>query len=349
MESSITIGMDLGDTSHLIVVFDADGTEIQVAKVNNSKRCVEQFFQSYKAATVALEAGTHSPWISRLLEKLGCKVLVGNPRKLRLIWDSHDKSDERDARILGMICRVEPRLLWPLRHRGVQAQADLAIIKSRAMLVKTRTGLISHVRGMVKAMGYRLPACSAASFAARTVGNIPDELIPAVNSVIEMIDQLSAKIKGLDNMINQLCEKRYAESKLLQQVAGVGPITAMAYVLTIEDPARFKNSRQVGAFLGLTPKQDQSGQTDKQLRISKAGNKYLRQLLVSCAQYTLGPFGPESNLRRYGMAIAARGGRNAKKRAVVAVARKLSVLLHRLWCSGETYQPFYGRVNLKAA
>ena len=117
----------------------------------------------------------------------------------------------------------------------------------------------------------------------------------------------------------------------------MGPITVLAYILTLEEPERFDNSRSVGAFLGLTPRRDQSGETDRQLRITKAGNKYLRQLLVGCAQYILGPFGPESDLKEFGLRLAARGGKNAKRRAVVAVARKLAVLLHRLWITGEVY------------
>jgi len=166
--------------------------------------------------------------------------------------------------------------------------------------------------------------------------------------VFQTIFHLNEQIKALDLQIEQLCMERYPETQYLRQVAGVGPITALCFVLTLEDPARFAKSRQVGPYLGLTPRRDQSGDTDKQLPITKAGNTYLRQLLVGSAQYILGPFGPESNLRLHGLSIAARGGKNAKKRAVVAVARKLAVLLHRLWVTKETYQPFYG-MNKKAA
>ena len=349
MNNSITIGMDLGDKFHMAVVFDSDGNELEIAKVINTKTGVNKFFKSYKSATVAMEAGTHSPWISRLLNEMGLTVYVGNPRKLRVIWDSTDKSDARDTRILGMVCRVEPRLLHPLHHRSSQAQADLATIKSRDILVRSRVKLINHVRGLVKANGDRLPKCSATSFANRCSPLISNELCSALAPLFEIITQLNQQIKELEREIERLSTEMYPETKYLRQVPGVGPITALSYVLYIEDPARFTKSRQVGPFLGLTPRRDQSGDVDKQLSITKAGNKYLRHLLVGCAQYIMGPFAPESSLRLHGLAIAARGGKNAKKRAAVAVARKLAVLLHRLWITGKEYQPFYNIRNKEAA
>jgi transposase len=341
--------MDLGDKYHITVVFDSQGNELDVGKVTNTKAGVRKYFTRYKGSMVALEAGTHSPWISRLLDQLGCRVLVGNPRKLRFIWDSQDKSDERDARMLGMVCRIEPRLLCPLHHRGSQAQADLVILKSRDILVKSRTKLINHARGVVKANGERLPSCSTDSFVKRCTAHVPADLWPALEPIFNTISHLGEQIHELDAKIERMCREKYPETARLQQVPGVGPLTALSYVLTLEDPARFSKSRQVGPFLGLTPRRDQSGGIDKQLRITKAGDKYLRQLLVGCAHYILGPFGPDSDLRRHGLAIAARGGKNAKKRAAVAVARKLAVLLHRLWISEDAYELFHLTRHRKAA
>ncbi len=348
MNNTITIGMDLGDKFHIAVVFDQDGNELEIKKMMNTKRSISKFFERYPSSKVAMEAGTHSPWISRLLNDMGLTVYVGNPRKLRVIWDSTDKSDTRDARILGMVCRVEPRLLHPLRHRGQQAQADLAMIKSRDILVKNRTQLINHARGIVKATGDRFPKCSSAAFAKRCRSLVPFELQFALRPVFDTLHHLNEQIKELDRQIEQLSIERYPETQCLRQIPGIGPITALSFVLTVEDPKRFSKSRQVGAFLGLTPKKDQSGGTDKQLRITKAGNTYLRKLLVGSAQYILGPFGSESNLRQHGISIGTRGGKNAKKRAAVAVARKLAVLMHRLWVTGETYQPFYGLDKMAA-
>ena len=350
MSEHITIGIDLGDRHHIIVVFDDKGNEIACKRIANTKLALQKYFQAYPQATVAIEAGTHSPWISRELQSLGLRVYVGNPRKLRLIWDSHDKSDQRDARILAMVCRVEPRLLWPIEHRNAQAYHDLELIKARDMLVQTRTKLINHVRSVVKSQGERLPGCSAASFARRVAGLLPAQLSDALCYLLETIADITRRIVDLEHKIEQLSKQRYPETQHLRQVAGVGPVTALTYVLTIEDPNRFRKSRMVGAYLGLTPRRDQSGASDKQLRISKAGNSYLRRLLVTGAHYILGRFGPDCELKRFGLAIAARGGKNAKKRAAVAVARKLAVLLHRLWASQQCYEPFYAAgSNRKAA
>ena len=341
MQRHITIGMDLGDKNNIAVVLDHDGNESECIELKNNKISLGRFFQRYSGATVAIEAGTHSPWISRLLEDLGCQVYVGNPYKLRMIWDSTDKSDERDARMLAMVCRLEPRLLWPIHHRGERAHRDLEIIKARDMLVQSRTKLINHVRSAVKASGERLPACSAASFAGRAKQLLTTALLPALEPLIDTIADISDRIKKLDKQIDLLASEQYPQAQALQQVQGVGPLTALAYVLTIEDPSRFAKSRMVGPYLGLTPRRDQSGDIDKQLSITKAGNGYLRKLLVGCAHYIIGPFGPDCDLRRHGLKIAARGGKNARKRASVAVARKLSVVLHSLWGSGQEYQPLY--------
>jgi transposase len=349
MNNHITIGMDLGDRNHIAIVLDAQGRQIECKKVVNTKMSVKRFFQKYSGATVAVEAGTHSGWISCLLEKFGCRVYVGNPYKLRVIWDSTDKSDERDARMLAMICRLEPKLLWPIQHRDMSAHNDLEVIKARDMLVQSRTKLINHVRSVVKGMGERLPKCSAESFAVRVCNLLPEPLHPALKPLIDTIDDITQRIRRLDKQIKGLSEERYPETQALEQVQGVGPVTALAYVLTLEDPNRFSNSRMVGPYLGLTPRRDQSGEVDKQLRITKAGNVYLRKLLVGCAHYIMGPFGADSDLRRHGMVIAARGGKNARKRAVVAVARKLSVLLHRLWITGEKYEPLYASMKVKEA
>lgn len=335
----MVIGMDLGDKKNVIVVFDKEGKEAEVAQIANTAKQLQKFYAKYPGAVVVIEAGTHSPWISRLLSGMGHEVCIGNPRKLRAIWDSDDKGDERDARILGMMYRLEPRLLHAIQHRGEQAQADLEVIKARDTLVRARVKLVNHVRGTVKAMGQRIPACSPACFASRAPEEIPSTLWGALSSVIEIIAELTERIKHLDKQIGYLCRDRYPETKYLLQVAGVGPITALAFVLTIETPDRFEKSRTVGAYLGLTPRRDQSGEMDKQMHITKAGNRYLRCLLVGCAQYILGAFGPDCDLRRYGNRIALRGGKRAKKCAVVAVARKLSVKLHRLWADAAEYEP----------
>ncbi len=168
---------------------------------------------------------------------------------------------------------------------------------------------------------------------------IPTELRETLQPLLRMIATLNEEIKSYDQKIEKLASEKYRHTQLLRQVTGVGPITALAYVLTLETPLRFARSRDVGPYLGLVPKQEDSGDCQPQLGISKAGDQMLRKLLVGSAHYILGPFGPDTDLRRFGMKLCERGGKNAKKRAVVAVARKLAVLLHRLWASGEVYVP----------
>lgn len=332
------IGMDLGDKQHVTVVLDKlTGEEIEVKWIGNTAAQVERYFREHPGAIVVMEAGTHSAWIARLLKSMGHEVHVGNPRKLRAIWDADDKTDERDARLLALMYRMEPRLLHEVFHRSEQAQMDLEVIKARNQLVACRSKLINHVRGVVKGSGNRLPSGSSDCFARKAREHLPPILETALSPVLEIIEHLTEQIHQLDHQVEGLCNDNYPETQCLRQVPGVGPITALAYVLTLEEPGRFTKSRSAGAFLGLTPRRDQSGNTDKQLPITKAGNTYMRTLLISCAHYILGPFGPSSDLRRYGERIAARGGKNAKKRAVVAVARKLAVLLHRIWSNQSNY------------
>jgi transposase len=341
MEYRITVGMDMGDKSHRICVLDEAGSVMRTEEVANTQRALAKCFGALPPCVVAIEAGTHSPWVSRLLTGLGHEVLVGNPRKLRAIWDTVRKTDERDAEMLARIARFDRKLLCPVHHRGQEAQEHLAVIKARDQLVRVRAQLIAHVRATVKATGHRVASCSADAFHHRAAAGLPAGLHAAINGLLETIGGLTQSVHRYDKDIQALNDDRYPETAKLRAVKGVGPITSLAYVLTLEEAGRFDKSRSVGPFLGLTPRCDKSGQIDKQLRISKTGDEYLRRLLVGSAQYILGPFAPDCQLRRFGHKLARRGGKNAKRRAVVAVARKLAVLLHSLWSTGQPYDPFY--------
>jgi transposase len=351
MSEGITVGMDMGDKNHSVCVLDAAGEVQARGQVTNTRPAIRKYFKDLEPCRIALEAGTHSAWVSRILEEMGHEVLVGNPRKLRAIWDSDNKGDDRDAELLARIARLDPHLMHPIRHRSEEAQADLGIIKARDILVKTRATLTAHVRSSVKSVGKRISRCNTECFHVRATEEVPVELAQALEPVIKSIEEITTRIRHYDNLIEKISTDKYPETQVLRAIRGVGPVTALAFVLTLEDASRFKKSRNVGPFLGLTRKRDQSGETDKQLPISKAGNAHLRRLLVGCAHYILGPFGGECELRTFGLKLAARGGKNAKKRAVVAVARKLAVLMHHLWVSGDVYDPFYlaNQKNLKAA
>ena len=335
----LTIGVDLGDKYSYFCVLDPSGEVVEEGRVVTTAKALEQRFRSYESSRVAIEVGTHSPWVQRLLVGLGHKVLVANSRKLRFIYENDEKSDQLDAERLARVARMDPKLLAPITHRGGSCQQDLAVLRSRDALVSARTRLINHVRGAVKSFGARLTKCSTPSFHKQAPGRIPKELAPALSPLIETIGSLTKEIKAYDKRIEAMASARYPETVLLRQVAGIGPLTSLCFVLTLEDPFRFKKSRAVGAYLGLRPRRRQSGKGDPQLRISKAGDRMLRRLLAGSAQYILGHHGPDTDLRRWGLYLASRGGKSAKKRAVVAVARKLAVLLHRLWISGEVYDP----------
>jgi transposase len=335
-----TAGLDLGDKySYLCLLDQHSGEVIEEGRLRTTPEALKRRFASERPMRIAIEAGTHSPWVSRLLEECGHEALVANARKLRLIYSNKRKTDEVDAENLARLARVDPKLLYPLKHRGEESQAHMAIVRSREALVSARTQLVNHVRGAVKSFGARLPKCPAVSFHNKAPEHIPEALLPALGPILETIGSLTRRIRQYDRRLEAIAEEHYPETELLRQVEGVGPLTALTFVLTVEDPYRFEKSRSVGAYLGLVPARDQSGDRDPQRRISKEGDEMLRKLLVSGAHYVLGPFGSDSDLRRHGEKIAARGGKNAKKRAVVAVARKLSVLLHSLWISGEVYEP----------
>lgn len=346
--SSMCIGIDVGDKYSQVCVLDGAGEVVEESRFRTTRAGVEQCFARREHARVILEVGAHSRWMQRQLAELGHEVVVANARQLALIYRDRKKNDRMDAERLARLGRADCALLHPIRHRGDPAHRILAIARARDVLVRTRTTVISAVRGQVKASGARLPSCSSAAFSNRARAAIPAELEAALMPLIEAVEDLSARIKSYDKQIESISRDE-AEIHNLTRVRGVGPLTALTFVATLEDPTRYSNGRSVGAYLGLCPRQRQSGDSNPQLRISKEGNAFLRRLLVNAAHHILGPFGVDSDLRRWGLAIAARGGPRGKKRAAVAVARKLAVLLHRLWLTGEAYEPFHRSTVVKAS
>ena len=345
LESQQTVGLDVGDRWTYICVLDnGSGDVVDQGRVRTTREALERRFDRSRMR-IALEVGSQSPWISRLLEGFGHDVLVANARQVALVFASRRKGDRVDAESLARLARFDPRLLRTIEHRSEQVHVDRALLKARDVLVRSRSRLIAHVRGTAKAFGSPLPKCSVECFARRAMSQLPSSLRPALEPVLEQITSLTEAVRAYDKELEKLTVERYPESAVLRQVDGVGPVTCLAYMLKLENPKRFHRSRTVGAYLGLVPRRDQSGEHDPQLRITKQGDAYVRRLLIQCARYILGPFGKDCELRRYGLRIAERGGKNAKKRAAVAVARKLAVLLHSLWVHSEVYDPFY-RTNI---
>lgn len=339
------LGVDLGDKKHFVCVTDKDGTILEEFSITNTRDSLCELAASHPKAHVAIEVGTHSPWISRLLAAEEMKVTVANARKLRAIYQNDRKCDQLDARMLAKLLRADPDLLSPIQHGSEQAQKDLLAIKVRDSLVRQRVHIIATIRGLLKSVGLRLPATSTGSFhkkAQEVLAKYP-EYLPAIQPALKSLEHLTAQIKHYDKHIAQAAQQDHPAAAHLQQIPAIGPITSLAFVLSIEDPHRFQDPRDVGAYLGLVPRRDQSGGTDRQLSISKSGNSYLRKLLVQSAQYLLGHFGPDCALRRHGLKLAARGGRAAKKKAIIAVARKLAVMMIAIWQRGSSYEPFPGQ------
>lgn len=334
-----TIGMDLGDRSSRYCVLDEQGDVIAEGSVASTKAGMEKLFGTMPRCRIAIETGCHSPWVSRQLQGFGHEVIVANPRNVRLIGESTRKDDRLDARTLARLARIDPSLLSPVRHRGPEAQAHLAVIRARHALVKARTLLVNAARGLTKSFGERLRKCGTAQLGVDAASGLSAEVQVAVEPLLAEVETLSQRIAAYDRQIEQLAKQHYPEVELLQQVKGVGPLIALTFVLTVEDPHRFRRSRDVGCYLGLRPGRRNSGKSQPQMHISKEGDSHLRTLMVQGAHYILGPFGRDCDLRRWGLKLSQRGGKNAKKRAVIAVARKLAVLLHKLWVSGEVYEP----------
>lgn len=334
-----SVGLDVGDKwTVLCFVEILGGDVVKRDRVRSSPKAMMEYFGNLEAMRLVLEVGPHSPWMSRTLAVCGHEVLVVDPSSI--VGKKKKKTDKIDAEQLARLGR-DPRKVTLVRHRCPEAQADLAIVRSRDAVVSQRTGLICHARGTVKAWGARLSSADSAAFSRKVREEIPKELEPALLPILELISEVTQRIRDYDRQIEQLCKEKYPETELMRQIGGVGPITSLTLRLVVDDPARFKKSRQVGPYAGLVPGLDQSGETDKPLGITKEGDSYLRQVLVNSSNYILGAFGEDCDLRRHGERIAAGGGKVAKRRAKIAVARKLAVLMHRLWVSAEVYDPLY--------
>lgn len=340
VEGRCTIGMDLGDRHSQVCVLDAvTGEVIERSEIATTQTAMRKWFARFQPSDVAIEVGSHSPWVSRVVQQCGHRVLVANAAKLRLIYQNQRKTDRTDAEWLARLARFDHRLLSLIQHRSEAAQADLAMLRARGCLVAARARLVNHVRGAAKAFGNRLGGCSTESFHRKAPAGIPDALRPALEPVLALIEAMTQGIRQMERQLEQMSARRYPEIELLTQVTGVGLLTGLCFRLTIEDPERFRRNRSVGAYLGLVPRSDQSGDSNPQLGITSAGDNQLRSLLVQAAHYILGPFGPDCDLRRWGLSLTRRGGKSAKKRAVVAVARRLAVLLLSLWRTAQVYEP----------
>ena len=340
--SHLTIGLDLGDSTSDVCVLDSKRQILEQGKLLTDPESFRDFFGRYPAATVVFEVGSQSRWVQPLARKAGVKAIAADPRQLRLITQSSKKTDQRDAYVLARAGQGMPELLCPVEHRSEHVHADLSLMRTRELLVQQRTRLVQRIRGLVKASGHRLSKCTATYFFRQAKPQIPQHLELACDPLFAVLKTIHEQLNEITRQAKRMVKERYPEVERLMTVHSVGLRTALTLRLTIEDPRRIRGTRNVGAYLGLTPRKRNSGNSTPQLGITKAGDTHLRRLLVLCAHHLLGPFGKDCRLRRWGLKLCERGGSNAKKRAIVAVARKLAIHVLAIWKNGEDYDPWRG-------
>src|ERR1700758_246592 len=282
-QQKLTIGLDLGDRNSWYCVVDEAGRIQLEQRVHTTAKALQEVFGAMPRSRIALEIGTHSPWISRLLSELGHEVIVANARKVRLIGESRKKDDRLDAQTLARLARIDPELLYPVKHRSAQAQADLMTIRARAGLVRARTALVNTARGLAKSYGERLRDCNVRNLDPEKAEGLSPELQRALEPLLATSEELSEGMVEYNDRIEALAQTRYPQVELLKQIKGVGTLIALTFLLTLEDPHRFRKSRDVGGYLGLQPGRRNSGQSEPQLHISRLENPWYENSSVGSA------------------------------------------------------------------
>ena len=338
MSNYITIGMDLGNRKHTVCALDQTGNVLWRKDVANTPEALKPFFEENAGATVAMETGLCCRWVSALAKSCGCDALVGNARKLAAIWQSKQKNDENDALLIAELARASRRLFHPVELRDDARHEMVQLIELREVAVSQRTQAVNSVRGLCKAHGVFIPKCDASCFHKVAADAIPDGMAWKFKPMLRHLKEVAATIKRYDAMLEEYAQKHFKEEvELLRTVPGVGPITSCAFVALIADPGRFGSARDAGAYFGLTPGQDKSGDKDAPKHITKTGSALMRHLLVTAANHILRASSPDTALKRHGERICARGGKVARRKAKTAVARKLAVVMLAMLKSGKAY------------
>lgn len=335
-------GIDVHSDYSRLFVIDEDGAEMLSARVPTTEPAMRQEFDGREPMKIVLESGTHASWLAKVLEDCGHEVIVAHARRIQLIAENHRKTDEIDAELLARLLRADLDLLTESYVRGEEAERVRTALKARKHLVECRTKLSNAIRGLVRKTGHRLKSCQVRKLP-ETLGNaeLPKLLKQTLAPLAFTIHALNGWIAKLDRQLEEMAEE-FEIVEVFTDIFGVGAQTALAYAATIEDPFRFRRSKQVGAYFGLAPSVRNSGNEDSDDnntgRITKSGDGLVRSLLVQSAHIMLQKGRPDSELRQFGKRIERKKG---KKKAVVALARKLSVVMHTLWVTGREYDPWY--------
>ena len=328
------IGMDVSDRKIQVCVMAKAGATPKIVMettIPTTREGLAEFLSAQDRATpVAFEAGTHCRWMDEVAGGMGFKVYVANPCRLRMITESKTKNDVNDARMLARLALSDPGLLHPVKLRGPEHQKMINLHEMRNLLVKQRTGIVVQLRAIAKSMGFRIAKCQAAGFRNLDRTAWPEEFRDIAWPMMKNLEQLAVTIKAYEKQIRELAGTPAFKALVerLMEIRYVGLYVATGFVaVTGGDMERFGSPRDVGPWLGLTPKQDQSGDVDRQCRITKAGSPLMRRLLVESAQMILRDGSADTDLKAKGLRICARGAKIAKRKAVTAVARSLAVLM----------------------
>lgn len=329
-------GIDLHQKHSEICILDETGAVVERVTISTTRTGLDRYFGKSEPMRVAMEAGGSSPWVSRLIAGHGHDVVVCSPRRVRLIAESTNKNDREDAEVLAHLVRLDPAFLKPIQHRSEEAQRSRAKLLVRRALIDARTSWINQVRGILRSFGFRVAGKNADTFASRVdLMKLPTELALVLEPLLQQIDLVSDQIERCNNELEELGAS-IPEVAHLAEIPGVGLIVALYFVLTIDDPTKFRRSRDVPAFFGLRPSMRESADVSSYGRITKEGDPEMRRLLVQAALALMNSK-RDTALKRWATELEARRG---KAKARVALARKLAVLMHRLWVTGETYQDF---------
>lgn len=334
MEYCTTIGVDVSDRTSKICVMAKDGVArrivVETTCATTRAGFGEAFAKFDRSWPVVFETGTHCRWMDSHLRSLGFKTFVANPAKVKLITGSNCKSDRGDARKLARLALADVGLLNPVRLRGERHQQMLRFHEARQLLMGQRTALINQIRNFAKSSGFRLPDCSTERFHDLDRSSWTAEFEQTVWPMMDMVKAVNMKLAAYDSMIGRLAEEPEfkAQVERAMEVYGVGVVGSTALVAAIGgDVSRFGRARDVAPYLGLVPKRSQSGESDPQLGMTKAGNGLVRKVLVECANVVMKANSRDTDLKLKGLRISTRGGGISRKKAKVAVARGLAVLM----------------------
>jgi transposase len=338
-------GIDLHSKSSEVAVINEAGKIEEQVRISTTESSLRRWFGGRKPMVICLEAGGQSAWAMRILTSLGHDVVVANPGRVRLIAEATLKNDKVDAITLARLVRADRQLLCPIIHRSAETQRQRGVLRVRRTLMNARTACLNASRGILRSFGYRTPGRKAERLAERLAdASIPEEMVSVVAPLVQLALELDEKIAALDEAVETMGHA-YPEVALLRTVPGVGPLVALSFVLCIENPQRFARSRDLAGYLGLRPKMRESASTSHYGGITHQGDIEMRSLLVQAAHGLLRSRA-DSDLKRWANGLAERIGKN---KAVVALARKLAVVMHTMWVRGEPFRPFRKADDLAAA